>query len=559
MIETNNDNRHEATNAETIIIGLGGFGTQIVNQVALAVHTDNRHADNFLTCCIDIENANNRQWIDICLCLQPCQIVSPAPEWLNVPPMFYNNGYLPIRSVARLQLSRNMNLLNTLLSSAKEKANRCMSAGAQLNICIVTSLFGATGSGIFLQLAMFLRYWLLQYCPGLKLRIQAELLTNDGIIPGCRQNFGNHLTERHRAFVYAALKELNAINRSLAGVGAPVEYEYSPGKRIADQLPFDYCFLHNGDQETVESIADTIFARYFGPTATMFQAEFVRCLRTNARKDWNNMYGFVSIDSYMSVSVAVEHPNSFAIFGSCYPASTRITSWKSPDSAIAKIELLPSDINQDNTMLQVDVLSTVVGIDITALADLREGGKYKIAYDHFANSQEKCYLHLDWKWQREMVDICSALTCDRAQSISVGFADRVIGPSKSVFISYSSKDYETAQQTKEILEKNGIPCWMAPQSIPGGSSYAEEIPEAISKCSALLLLLSQSSQLSVWVPKEVGLAISAGKITIPFHIDDSRMSDVFNFLLQDNQRIEAFNNISRAYQELIVRLKAILS
>ena len=75
----------------------------------------------------------------------------------------------------------------------------------------------------------------------------------------------------------------------------------------------------------------------------------------------------------------------------------------------------------------------------------------------------------------------------------------------------------------------------------------------------LLLLLAQSSQRSVWVPKEVGLAINAGKITIPFHIDDSDISDALNFLLLDSQRIEAYNNISNAYKELVERLHAILS
>lgn len=42
---------------------------------------------------------------------------------------------------------------------------------------------------------------------------------------------------------------------------------------------------------------------------------------------------------------------------------------------------------------------------------------------------------------------------------------------RDLFISYSSKDYETAAKVREILEDRGIACWMAPASIPGGADY----------------------------------------------------------------------------------------
>lgn len=44
-----------------------------------------------------------------------------------------------------------------------------------------------------------------------------------------------------------------------------------------------------------------------------------------------------------------------------------------------------------------------------------------------------------------------------------------------VFISYKSEQKEIALKIKDILEENGISCWMAPESIPVGSNYAAEI------------------------------------------------------------------------------------
>lgn len=128
-----------------------------------------------------------------------------------------------------------------------------------------------------------------------------------------------------------------------------------------------------------------------------------------------------------------------------------------------------------------------------------------------------------------------------------------------VFISYSSREIEMANQVKHVLETNGVSCWMAPQSIPAGNDYGMEIPKAIEKCKAFLLLLSDASQKSNWVPKEVGLAIGKGKIVVPFQIDNATISDAFNFYLTNSQRISAYNRMAEAYQELLDRLKDILS
>jgi hypothetical protein len=128
-----------------------------------------------------------------------------------------------------------------------------------------------------------------------------------------------------------------------------------------------------------------------------------------------------------------------------------------------------------------------------------------------------------------------------------------------VFISYSSKDSALAQQTRQVLETNHIPCWMAPESIPPGSSYADKIPKAIAECKVFLLILSQASQESYWVPKEISLAVGNGKIIIPFQIENTAITDTFNFLLTDCQRIAAYNRTSEAYKELVQRLYDLLS
>ena len=61
---------------------------------------------------------------------------------------------------------------------------------------------------------------------------------------------------------------------------------------------------------------------------------------------------------------------------------------------------------------------------------------------------------------------------------------------KDVFISYKSEDYAEGNKLKKDLEKEGISCWMAPESIPGGSSYAKEIPRAIRESRFFVLVFT---------------------------------------------------------------------
>ena len=100
-----------------------------------------------------------------------------------------------------------------------------------------------------------------------------------------------------------------------------------------------------------------------------------------------------------------------------------------------------------------------------------------------------------------------------------------------VFISYSTKERHQANAIRSYLQENGISCWMAPESIPTGSNYTKEIPVAIRNCKVFLLVLSEHSQKSPWVLRELDGAVNNGKYILPYLLDESPMEDEFQFLL----------------------------
>ena len=124
-----------------------------------------------------------------------------------------------------------------------------------------------------------------------------------------------------------------------------------------------------------------------------------------------------------------------------------------------------------------------------------------------------------------------------------------------VFISYKSEEYDIAKRIRALLVQNNYPCWMAPESIPAGSNYMMEIPQAIRTCDLFVLIISEASQQSQWVQKEIDRAVKFNKYILPFHVDDSELIDAIDFVVSNNQRIQAYQNFEPACQELLRAVK----
>jgi len=125
-----------------------------------------------------------------------------------------------------------------------------------------------------------------------------------------------------------------------------------------------------------------------------------------------------------------------------------------------------------------------------------------------------------------------------------------------VFISYSSKNQEESNAVKNYLSNHGVYTWMAPGDIPAGSQYAEVISQALKNCSCMILLLTDQSQNSIWVSKEVERAIHYNKTIIPLQLGDVIMNDSFEFFLASTQVI-AVKRIdeSEAMNKLLASVK----
>lgn len=119
------------------------------------------------------------------------------------------------------------------------------------------------------------------------------------------------------------------------------------------------------------------------------------------------------------------------------------------------------------------------------------------------------------------------------------------------FISYSSAEFEQALWVRNNLEANGISCWMAPDSIPGGASYGDTISTAIDHCQFFVLILSSKAQASQWVTKELDLALNAHVTVLPFMIEKCQLVGEFRLYLPNVQHYYAYADQMQAMEKLI--------
>ncbi len=124
------------------------------------------------------------------------------------------------------------------------------------------------------------------------------------------------------------------------------------------------------------------------------------------------------------------------------------------------------------------------------------------------------------------------------------------------FISYSTKNQNAANALRSFFHQNGINTWMAPNNIPVGSKYAEVIIKALKECSCLVLLLTNASQGSIWVAKEVERAINYKKTIIPVQLEDVVLNDEFELYISTDQII-AVDKIREDSEEMQSVLRSV--
>lgn len=107
------------------------------------------------------------------------------------------------------------------------------------------------------------------------------------------------------------------------------------------------------------------------------------------------------------------------------------------------------------------------------------------------------------------------------------------------FISYSHKDSKVAIAVQNILEQNGIKCWIDFRDAIPGIDYAASIVRAIKSCSVFIIIFSQNSSNSIHILNEINSAVNAKVTILTFKIDECELTDAMEYYLGRTHWLDA--------------------
>ena len=122
-----------------------------------------------------------------------------------------------------------------------------------------------------------------------------------------------------------------------------------------------------------------------------------------------------------------------------------------------------------------------------------------------------------------------------------------------VFISYATPDEPAALAVFDLLEAQSLSCWIAVRSISPGTVWAREVAAAIDESRLLLVLLSEATDLSPWVAREINFAFTRQLPLLPVRIGKVDPTGGLEFFLSSQQYLNAFPRALAEYRDEIVR------
>ena len=317
-------------NKPVLLLGLGGAGCEIASRIykelpeiekkRVVVHTFDTNINDILKLGLknsDITVTSSEYTVEQCL-LDDKIRRSNVTEWFpNESPTIlrtkFTDGAGQIRAISRLAYMQVMGNPEKLMDLEKKLQIFSQVDGLgyanDVRVMIVSSIAGGTGSGIFLQTALYLKDYFKS--KGKNVTIRGSFVLPDIFVKNNIINGANIINVRANG--YACLKELDAIIRSTMGQddenNINIQLAYKPG--MSDEKvstnPYDFVFLydyenldgqHLGEyQHYLDQISKVVYLQLFSDIARETDSDEINALRNVVETDGRARYASAGVST----------------------------------------------------------------------------------------------------------------------------------------------------------------------------------------------------------------------------------------------------------------------
>ena len=364
----------------TVIIGLGGTGKEVLLKIRrMIVETYGSLESLPIVSFLHIDTEQNAKATEPQMVLKQDISLSPVEQiWAkveNAKPILNNlaaYGYLSewfppqlkgtdsilagagqVRALGKFAFTTNYSQIKTAFQYAKQKIvghERFMLDRWQvdldqgINIFVVCSFSGGTGSGMFLDLAYNLRDWI----PASEIPQSSAYL----MLPGAFAGLGDRVV----ANAYSALMELNHYSRNDTRFEA--QYSMSGLDRISSNsgqdVPFNFCYLVGNSNDkvtlpTIGSVLEMVAQNVFLDFSSGF-SQYKKLVRDNIRQHWSSPDPLGFPQNYLTFGLSsIQFPVDRVLNACAARLARHVVSWwqnptPSPSAMrdVIKTEILPS-------------------------------------------------------------------------------------------------------------------------------------------------------------------------------------------------------------------------
>lgn len=243
--------------AQTLLIGLGGTGSRVVNNVVKELHKNGKRINDGQICCAVLDtNVNDNESIIDSNTGVPVVPTSKAMKirdyfaqyhhlhmesWCPQAPAFMEESM--IDGASELRMKSRVAFMDCLESGVIDQLELMINevlknnSGSKIRVMIVSSLSGGTGSGMFIQVALWLRKFLSES----EITIRGIFLLPDVFVSTIQDIKTNKTTSvRHYCNAYAAIRELNALSKIMKSNAVELAEPIVLGKLFDSTKDSDY-------------------------------------------------------------------------------------------------------------------------------------------------------------------------------------------------------------------------------------------------------------------------------------------------------------------------------